>query len=53
MTSSAPRAFEPLQVAADEFPPDLVPADVEVDQSTEIRRMMQMLIARGVMPDVP
>jgi len=28
-------------------------ADVEVDQSTEIRRMMQMLIARGVMPDVP
>lgn len=28
-------------------------ADVEVDQSTEIRRMMQMLIARGVMPASP
>ncbi len=28
-------------------------ADAEVDQSTEIRRMMQMLIARGVMPVSP
>lgn len=28
-------------------------ADVEVDQSTEIRRMMQMLIERGVMPAAP
>jgi uncharacterized protein (DUF305 family) len=28
-------------------------ADVEVDQSTEIRRMMQMLITRGVMPASP
>lgn len=28
-------------------------ADAEVDQSTEIRRMMQMLIERGVMPVSP
>ena len=28
-------------------------ADAEVDQSTEIRRMMQMMIERGVMPASP
>lgn len=28
-------------------------ADVEVDQTTEIKRMMQMLIERGVMPAAP
>lgn len=28
-------------------------ADVEVDQTTEIRRMMQMMIQRGVMPASP
>jgi uncharacterized protein (DUF305 family) len=28
-------------------------ADAEVDQSTEIRRMMQMMIERGVMPTSP